>query len=108
MRLVFTEPAEHDLDGIVDYIALDNPVAAEKVFRSIVATAQRLTEFPQMGHVGRLPNTREFTVTSLPYVIVYEVGSDMITVLAVFHGARDLAQALIERLNALKPRDGEP
>ena|SRR5580692_8110692 len=97
MRLVFTEPAEHDLDGIIDYIALDNPSAAEKVYRAIVATAQRLTDFPEIGHVGRLPNTREFSVTSLPYLIVYEVTDDVITVLAVFHGARDLARALIER-----------
>jgi len=28
MRLVFTEPAERDLDSIIDYIALDNETAA--------------------------------------------------------------------------------
>lgn len=101
-RLVSTEPAERDLDSIIDYIALDNLSAAEKIYRAIVATAERLTDFPKMGHVGRLPNTREFPVTSLPYVIVYEVATDMITVLAVFHGARDLARALIERRSELQ------
>jgi len=102
MRLVFTEPAERDLDSIIDYIALDNPTAAEKIFRAIVATAQRLTDFPEMGPVGRLPNTREITVTSLPYVIVYEVATDAITVLAVFHGARNLVRALVERRKELR------
>ena len=102
MRLVFTEPAERDLENIIAYIALDNPMAAEKVFRAIVATARRLTDFPEMGHVGRLPNTREFTVTSLPYVIVYDVTADTITILAVFHGARDLPRALLDRRNELK------
>jgi len=102
MRLVFTEPAERDLENIIAYIALDNPMAAEKVFRAIVATARRLTDFPEMGHIGRLPNTREFTVTSLPYVIVYDVTADTITILAVFHGARDLSRALLDRRNELK------
>ena len=102
MRLVFTEPAERDLDSIIDYIALDNPSAAEQVDRAIVATARRLTEFPEIGRTGRLPGTREFSVSSLPYLIVYEVGADVVTILAVFHTARDLARALAERKSELK------
>ena len=101
-RLVFSSAAERDLDSIIDYIALDNPDAAEKVYRAIVATAERLRDFPDMGHPGRLPETREFVVTDLPYLIVYEVGTEAITVLAVFHGARDLANELAERNN--RPR----
>ena len=97
MRLVFAEPAERDLDSIINYIALDNPAAAEKAFRAIVAAAERLTDFPDMGHAGRLPGTREFAVKRLPYLIVYQVDADVVTVLAVFHGARDLARALAER-----------
>lgn len=96
-RLVFAEPAERDLASIIAYIAFDNPNAAEKVFRAIIATAERLTDFPQLGHAGRLPNTRELAVVGLPYVIVYQVTADRVTVLAVFHGARDLARALAER-----------
>jgi len=101
-RLVFAEPAERDLDSIIDYIALDNPGAAETVYRAIVATAERLTNFPEMGRSGRLPGTREFPVSSLPYLIVYEVGADVVTILAVFHSARDLARALAERKSELK------
>ena len=102
MRLVFAAPAERDLDSIIDYIALDNPAAAETVYRAIVTTARRLTDFPRMGRPGRLPDTREFPVTPLPYLIVYEVGADVVTVLAVFHTARDLARALAERRSELK------
>lgn len=103
MRLVFAEPAARDLDSILDYIALDNPTAAENVYRSIVATAERLTQFPEMGRVGRLPETREFSVSPLPYVIVYQIGSGVVTILAVFHSARDLARVLAERSAELKP-----
>ena len=58
----FARAARRDLDAIVDYIALDNPAAAEKTFRAIVAAVGRLIDFPDMGHAGRLPDTRELNV----------------------------------------------
>jgi toxin ParE1/3/4 len=102
MRLVIAEPAERDLDSIIDYIALDNSTAAERVYRAIVAAAERLTDFPEIGRSGRLPGTREFSVSSLPYLIVYEVGADVVTILAVFHTSRDLARVLAQHESKLK------
>ena len=99
MRLVFTRAAAGDLDAIVNYIALDDPAVAERVFRAIAAATERLIEFPDMGHVGRVPDTREVMVAGLPYLIVYQVMADAVTILAVFHGARDLARAISRRRN---------
>jgi toxin ParE1/3/4 len=96
-RLVIAQPAERDLNSIIDYIALDDPGAAERVYRDIVASAEKLSRFPEIGRAGRLPETREVPVPSLPYVIVYEVGPDTVTIIAVFHAARDLARAPAER-----------
>lgn len=101
MRLVFAEPAARDLNDIIEYIALDNPPAAERVFRAIVASAERLADFPEIGHVGRLPDTREFSITGLPYIVVYQIDRDTVTVVAVFHGARDLARSLAARRREL-------
>ncbi len=97
-QLVIAEPAARDLEGIVDYIALDNPVAAENVYRGIVHAAEKLPEFPALGRPGRHPETRELSVPDLPYLIVYEVSAEAVTILAVFHTSRDLAQALRERV----------
>jgi toxin ParE1/3/4 len=97
-RLVIAEPAAHDLESIVDYIALDNPVAAEGVYRGIVAAVQKLPQFPALGRPGRHPETRELSVSGLPYLIVYEVSAEAVTILAVFHTARDLTQALMQRI----------
>ncbi|OWJ72010.1 type II toxin-antitoxin system mRNA interferase toxin, RelE/StbE family [Haematobacter missouriensis] len=94
------EPAAHDLEGIVDYIALDNPIAAEGVYRGIVAAAQKLPQFPALGRPGRHPETRELSVSGLPYLIVYEVSAETVTILAVFHTSRDLAQAMQERVSS--------
>ena len=101
-RLVVTEPAERDLNDIIDYIAFDNPAAAERVYRSITAGARRLLDPPEIGRVGRLPDTRELSIPSLPYLLVYEVDPDTVTILAVFHTARDLAQALRDRADELR------
>ena len=102
MRLLFAAPAARDLEDIIDYIALDSPAAAESVYRAIIAAAEQPRDFPDTGRPGRLPRTREWSVVSLPYVIVYQARGDALTVLAVFHGARDLTRALAERRKELK------
>ena len=97
-RLVIAEPAARDLEGIVDFIAVDNPRAAERVYRGIVRVAEKLPAFSSLGRPGRHPETREFSVPDLPYLIVYEVGPDAVTILGVFHTSRDLAKALRDRM----------
>lgn len=99
-QLVIAEPAARDLEGILDYIALDNPDAAERVYRGIVSAAERLPEFPALGRPGRHPETRELSIADWPYLIVYEVGSGAVTILAIFHTSRDLAKALHDRMRA--------
>src|SRR6185437_8688420 len=97
MQLVFAEPAERDLNSIIDYIALHNPNAAQQVYRAIITAARRLTRFPRIGRPGRLEETRELSLPSLSYVMVYEIGTEAVTILAVFHTARDLRRALADR-----------
>jgi toxin ParE1/3/4 len=96
-RLVFAEPAARDLEAIIDYIALDNAIAAENVYRRTVEAAELLRQFPDLGRPGRLAATRELNVPALPYLIVYEANAEAVTVLAVFHTSRNLARALAER-----------
>lgn len=96
--LVIAEPAARDLEAIVDYIALDNPVAAEKVYRGIIKSVGRLPEFPALDRPGRYPETRELSIPDLPYLVVYQVGEEAVTILAVFHTSRDLVQALRDRI----------
>ena len=97
MRVTYASAARRDLDAIIDYISLEDRAAAERVFYAISDSVSRLGDYPNMGHVGRIPDTRELSVTGLPYIVVYEVSAEAVTVLAVFHGARDLARAMAER-----------
>ena len=101
MLVTYASAARRDLNAIIDYISLEDRAAAERGFYAISDSVSRLGDYPNMGHVGRVPDTRELSVTGLPYIVVYEVSAEAVTVLAVFHGARDLARAMAERSKGL-------
>ena len=82
------EQAERDRDGIIEYIAHDNPRAAVSVGDEIERQVEMLIEFPNMGRIGRVEGTRELVVSDTPYVVAYRVKGDSVIVLRVLHGAR--------------------
>lgn len=90
MKLIFDDQAAADLEGIFNWISQDSPAAAKKVTDRLLESIGRLTSFPYMGHVGNDPETFEWVVPRLPYVVVYEVdvSNKRIVVTAVFHGAQ--------------------
>ncbi len=93
MKLRWTAPALRDLEEIGDYIARDNPAAAERVVTTILDQAELLTTHPHVGRPGRVPNTRELVVADLPYIAPYRVRGDEVQILAVLHGARRWPQS---------------
>ena len=88
MILVWMEQAERDKDGIIDYIAQDNPRAAVHVGDEIERQVEMLIEFPNMGRIGRVEGTRELVISDTPYVVAYRVRGESVIVLRVLHGAR--------------------
>ncbi len=63
MILEWTEPAVNALQGIHDYIARDQPFYAVRFIERIVATAERLRDFPELGR--RVPETDKSDVREL-------------------------------------------
>jgi toxin ParE1/3/4 len=91
MKLVFDDQALADLENIHDWIAQDSPATAKTVVDWLISSVELLTAFPFIGHVGHEPDTLEWVVPRLPYVVVYEVdlAQEQVIVTAVFHGAQD-------------------
>jgi toxin ParE1/3/4 len=91
MKVRYALTARFDIDRIHEFLSERNPRAASKVVERIREAIARLGEFPYIGHVGRAPDTYEWTVRGLPYIIVYGVDEDHgeLTILAVFHGAQN-------------------
>ena len=87
--VVWRAKALADIGRIVRYIATDNPVAAKRVGRELLLAGDSLVMFPSRGRPGRQAGTRELVVTP-PYLIVYRVsGSNVVTILRVWHAAQD-------------------
>jgi toxin ParE1/3/4 len=87
MNILWTAPAEADLDGIFDHILANNPQAALSVYERLRERVGRLTSFPYTGRPGRLHDTRELIIPDTPHIVVYRVRPAMIEVLRVIHGA---------------------
>ena len=88
MRIEWDPRAVRDLQEIRAFIAVDKPGAAARVAEEIKTSVRRLSDFPLMGRQTREPNLRILTITRTPYVVYYHVLSDVVEILAVFHGAR--------------------
>lgn len=80
--------ASADLQDIADRIKDDNGASvASRVTEAIFEAIQRLEQFPQLGRLGRVRNTRELGIARLPFVVVYQAFPNVIAVYRVIHGA---------------------
>jgi toxin ParE1/3/4 len=72
MTVFWTDPALADLAALHDYIANDDPAAADAMVLRIVDLVERqLPRMPESGRPGRVHKTRE-----------------LVEILRVIHGAR--------------------
>jgi plasmid stabilization system protein ParE len=101
-EVVWSEPAESDLDDIVAFVALDRPNAAVDPalrFRALAASlgslARRGRIPPELRSLG-LTAVRE--VVSPPWRLFYETIRGAITVVALVDGRRDLEDLLVRRV----------
>ena len=76
-----------DLLAIIDYIADDNPDAAQSLKDEIEDKVARLPAHPQMYRAGRVDGTREMVVRP-NYIVVYAETPDLVTILRVLHAAQ--------------------
>ncbi|HWK97557.1 MAG TPA: type II toxin-antitoxin system RelE/ParE family toxin [Pseudolabrys sp.] len=89
MTLRFVPRARTHLRSIAQYIRQHNPAAARSVRKRIQDTLAVLEQFPNVGHQGFEPGTREVVVPQLPYVIVHTVdAAGAVTVIGVYHAAQ--------------------
>jgi plasmid stabilization system protein ParE len=85
----WTRLAIDDLAAIHRFIAGNDRHAADRVQDRVTARVAQLGRHPRIGRPGRVPETRELTVSGFPYVVVYRVpDAAEVHVLRVLHSAR--------------------
>ena len=97
----FHPDAEVDLDEIWEFIAKDNPAAADRVIEDIVGDLEGLVSAPRIGHSRPDLTSRPLRFWSVRnYLIAYAPEEKTLWVIAVIHGSRSprvMAAILRER-----------
>jgi addiction module RelE/StbE family toxin len=84
----WSEEATTDLVEIIDFIEQRNAMAAQSLYAAIVRSAENLPQMPYLFRPGRVAGTREHVVHP-NYIVVYQVGNDMIDILRVLHSRQE-------------------
>ena len=92
-KITWTNEAQRWLEDIFEYIATDNPAAAEGTIQGIYERTQVLAQYPEMGH-RYLHSSRNVRIILYGHFrIAYLVKDDGdVEILGVFHGSLDIAK----------------
>jgi toxin ParE1/3/4 len=95
-EVIWTEPALSDLDGIADYIALDNPEAAAQLVQRIFAHVAQLAEHPRSGpKLPELKGWRYRQIVEPPCRVIYRHDKIHVLILHVVRGERLLERRIL-------------
>jgi len=99
-EVVWTEPALGDLDSVADYIALDDPQAAQQLVQRIFHHVVQLAKHPQSGSQPQeLKGWRYRQIVESPCRIFYRHEGGRVCILHVMRAERLLGKG------RLAPRD---
>ena len=91
MRIEWSELALDDLADIQRYIAKDSAYYGREFVERIFASADRLGDFPMSGRT--VPEADDAHIRELivrGYRVMYRVDDELVLMLAVVHGSRDV------------------
>jgi toxin ParE1/3/4 len=92
MQIKWLRKALKNLDDEAEFIAQDDPQAAQVVVQRIQQATSLLRDNPALGHPGRVPGTHELIIPKTRYIVPYRVRPRLqrIEILRVFHTSRKL------------------
>ena len=94
MKIVWSAAAVRHLQEVVEYIQAESAEGAITTRRRILETALRVGQVRYSGRVGRMDGTREAVVPRSPYIVVYQLSSQSVEILGIWHAARQWPDSL--------------
>jgi toxin ParE1/3/4 len=105
-RVDFTRWAESDLDQIVTYIAEnDNVTDAIRVYHRLKERVQALDEMADRGRI--VPELKRINILEYketidsPYRIIFKIEREIVFIVAIFDGRRDIGDVIYRRITSL-------
>ncbi|MAW99994.1 MAG: plasmid stabilization protein [Sphingomonas sp.] len=90
MRIELRPSADRDLDDIFDWIAKDDPDAAERLVRRLIDAIRRLSAFPELGMPRPEIHVEARGLSVGNYLVLYRITSQAVEIVRVVHGAMDV------------------
>lgn len=88
VEIVWSPLARARLREIRAYVALDNPDAAQRLTTRPISMVELLRDYPHLGRAGAEPGIRELVISGTPYIILYRVRGDRVTIKTIWHGSQ--------------------
>ena len=87
-KIEFSSRARRNLILIKDYIAQDDPTAAETVLLRIAKSIRSLAAFPELGAVWQNTGTRALVIHDLPNRVHYQIAGNTVEIITVVHTSK--------------------
>lgn len=98
MRVIRRPKFVDDLADTYVWIAADNVAAADRLLAVTEAAVSRLGRFPFIGapreELGA--GLRSIRIRPFPHLMFYRVGDEVVTLIRLLHGSRDLGSLGLE------------
>jgi toxin ParE1/3/4 len=88
VEIIWSPLARARLQEIRAYVARDKPQPAERLATRIVAVVEALRNHPHLGRAAAEPGIRELLIGGTPYIVLYRVRGQRVTISTVWHGAQ--------------------
>lgn len=96
MRVILSPEAEQDIKDIASYVsAKSSKTMARKVVNRIKAQIRQLSRFPGIGHEREDLPKHIHSIAAYDYMILHSIEHDMVAILRVVHGARNIGPNMI-------------
>ena len=101
-EVIWSKIAENDLKNIIEYIAVDSPPNAIKIYKKLKQNASSLYTFPDRGRI--VPELRDHGILQYrelvipPWRILYRISEKYVYVLSVLDSRQNIEDILLNRL----------
>lgn len=101
-EVIWSNIAENDLKNIIEYIAVDSPYNALKIFKKLKQKASILCTFPDRGRI--VPELRDHGILQYreliipPWRILFRISEKYVYVLSVLDSRQNIEDILLNRL----------
>jgi|SRR3954470_3991576 plasmid stabilization system protein ParE len=98
MKWILSPQARTDLLEVWNFIAEDSVEAADRITEKLTGSFDQLGRNPHIGHSRRDLTSRDLLFWPVgAYIVIYRVRNEVLEVVAVTQGSRDLPTLLKDR-----------